>query len=81
MRVIKMPEPLRQGERAKQLNTKLLNRPLHITTIPKVSKQKLHWSRRPEQRRKDEKILALFGLAFRKVPGTTCHRLGRREQE
>ncbi len=75
MRAIKMPEPLGQRGLAKQLNKNY--KLLHITTIPKVSTQKLHWSRRPEQRRKDEKILAMVGLRFEPVYGT-FHRLGGR---
>ena len=58
---------------------KILKRPLHITTIPKISKQKLHPSRRPEQRKLDKALLALFGLQYKRVPGTTFHRLGGKE--
>ena len=79
MKAKKIPEPLERGERAKHLSTKLINKPLHITTIPKVSKQKLQPSRRPEQRELDRALLAMFGLAFRKVPRTTFHRLGGKE--
>jgi len=55
------------------------NRPSHITKPKKKFQgEKQHWSRRPRQRELDRALLALFSLAFRKVPGTTCHRLGRR---
>ena len=43
------------------------------------SKLKLHPSRRPEQRELDRALLALFGLAFRKIPGTKLHHLGGKE--
>jgi len=69
-----MPEPPGQGERAKQLNTNY--KPLHVTTISKVSKQKLHQSRKHNQRELDRSLLALFGLQYKRVPGTTFHRLG-----
>jgi len=78
MRTQKMPEPPGQGGRAKQLNTNY--KPLHITTIPKVSKQKLHWSRKHNQRELDRSLLAIFGLEFKKVPGTNFHRLGSRKE-
>jgi len=40
---------------------------------------KSHPSRRPRKRREDAALLALFGLAFELVPGTTFHRPTRTE--
>ena len=76
MRIKKIPafRDKRETGSKQHRDKKILKRPLHITTIPKVSKQKLHWSRLPEQRRKNEKILAMVGLRFEPVYGT-FHRL------
>jgi len=42
---------------------------------------KIHWSRHPEQRRKDAEILAMVGLRVKLVVGTTFFRLGRKGEE
>jgi len=36
---------------------------------------KLHFSRHPEQREQDRALMALFGLAFERVPGISFYRL------
>ena len=51
----------------RKFKTKYFRHPNH-TTGQTVSNQKLHWSRRPEQRWEDKALLALLGLAFKPVP-------------
>jgi len=67
------------GERAgrKYLQT---FRPTHSIKNPKHFQGKSHWSRHPKQRELDRSLLAIFGLEFKKVPGTNFHRLGSRKE-
>ena len=63
MRVIKMPEPLRQGERATKRKGQYFNQ-TYSSTARKNFKSKSHSSRRPEQRELDRALLAMVGLRF-----------------
>ncbi len=76
MQTKKRPATLGRRETGQKQKKDFYNRRSHLTTAyPKTSKQKIHWSRHPEQREQDRALLALFGLAFERVPGTSFHRL------
>ena len=51
--------------------TKFFNKPLHITKFQNYCQEKSHWSRHPEERRRDAALLALFGLGFERVENTS----------
>jgi len=61
----------------KQRDAKYFNTP-HLTKSQKIFQGKNHWSRHPEQRRRDAVILAAVGLDFERVGDSTFFHLCRK---
>ena len=67
MRTRQRPAPDEGASRKHK--TKFFNKPLHITKFQNYCQEKSHWSRHPEERRKDAAILVMLGLGFREDCG------------
>ena len=68
--------PASCGERTgRKYKTKYFRHTQYITGQNNL-KTNPHWSRHTEQLRKDACLLALFGLYYEDVSGTTFHQLG-----
>ena len=69
------PAPCGSRKAGSKRKGQYFNQP-YFSTTQKNSKQKIHWSRHPDQLNLDRALLTIFGLEFRKVPGTDFHQLG-----